>query len=278
MDHNPEGVRWGELPCLALVGLRNSEAESRGQTIEPPALPPADFVFPLPHKHQLQFVWLGGLFLGDLFLANLIKFKIGAHFPDLVLPNPQLNPWMLNNTSDLTIERIRVPPINYPRTEALLSAAVQHLTLSKLCATPRDTPRGEGIYEHECAPFFCSPDLLRSLVLDSFDLDGRIWEDFIASLPAGRDKYPHVRELTLSRMGLEGMSYNDLEFLLGSVPALQRLVLCECAWENAVEILQLCYVLGFEKSRSMMELLPETTRFLSVKLCFEYALVVDDEL
>jgi hypothetical protein len=189
MDHNPEGVRWGELPCLALVGLRNSEAESRGQTIEPPALPPADFVFPLPHKHQLQFVWLGGLFLGDLFLANLVKLKIGAHFPDLVLPNPQLNPWMLNNTSDLTIERIRVPPINYPRTEALLSAAVQHLTLSKLCATPRDTPHGEGI-----------------------------------------------------------------------------------------EILQLCYVLGFEKSRSMMELLPETTRFLSVKLCFEYALVVDDEL
>jgi hypothetical protein len=115
-------------------------------------------------------------------------------------------------------------------------------------------------------------------VLDSFDPDGRIWEDFIASLPAGRDKYPHVRELTLSRMGLEGMSYNDLEFLLGSVPALQRLVLCECAWENAVEILQLCYVLGFEKSRSMMESLPETTRFLSVKLCFEYALVVDDEL
>ncbi|KAJ7089114.1 hypothetical protein C8R44DRAFT_892490 [Mycena epipterygia] len=240
------GAFTGEdFPALRMLDVRNYDVDAHWQTIELPDLEPADVVFPLPLSHSLQFASLHGLSLGAPTLPSLVHLQIGDHFPNLA-PSRQMNPWILKTAAcELIIEGICVPPMDFPRDDALPPSTVQHLTLRNLCATPRDTPDAHGMYEHDCSPFFRSLNtaLLRSLVLDSFDLEGRVWEDFIASLPVSHDKYPLVRELTLRRIDFEEMSYDDVEFFLGAFPALQRLVLRECnagTWANAIEVLELC--------------------------------------
>jgi hypothetical protein len=232
-------VAGEQLPALRALQLCNYAAEPSGACPYPS--PPVDLVFPLPPIHQLRSASLRGISLGDVAVPNLKNLTIGYHLPELVQHGN-----ILANVSELTIEDMSVPLVDYPSNDIVApSTTLQHLILRDLCATLRASPDTNNQYEDSCLPFFrcLNTSLLRSLVLDHFDFVGRIWDDFLTSLPVSGDKYPLVTELTLRRMELQDMSYDDLEFLFAAFPALMRLILEECHSDtvaSVVEILDLC--------------------------------------
>ncbi|KAJ7481905.1 hypothetical protein FB451DRAFT_1237513 [Mycena latifolia] len=269
--HAPE-VAWttvldafaGEqFPLLRTLHVRNDDAVAQWEinfplTIPPapafedipidvPApMPPKHLVFPLPPDHLLVDVILQGLSLGDAQLPNLDHLQITHHFPGMVVDG-RLNPWLCAHAYGLSIETLCVPAVAYPTAqeiEAAPPAAVKHMTLSELRATPSGSDDPDAIDEHDCAPFFCSLDTsgLYTLFIDTFDLDGRIWDDFIGALFINEPKFPLVTALKLRQMDFAGMSSSHVAFFLHAFPALIQFVLVDCfdgAWQDVIEVLEM---------------------------------------
>ncbi|KAJ6597534.1 hypothetical protein DFH09DRAFT_1399018 [Mycena vulgaris] len=248
------------FPVLRVLDLRNDDAvQWQIDCTLPPApvgadhpapMPPKHLVFPLPPGHQLFHASLQGLSLGDARLPSLYSLTIAHCLPGIVLDG-RLNPWLFAHAWQLSIEHMCVPVLAYPpalETKASPPARVEYLQLSELCATPRWPPGilgADGSDEHDCGPFFCALNTsrLHALFIDSFDLEGRIWDDFIEALAMGSPKFPRVAELKLRQMNFLGMAYAHVAFLLHAFPALQRLVVVECledTWHDLVAVLEMC--------------------------------------
>ncbi|KAJ7082805.1 hypothetical protein C8R43DRAFT_1175202 [Mycena crocata] len=250
------------FPALRVLYLRNEDAlaqwqldqagsSSLNETDPIPDLsapvPPSHFVFPLPHGHLLFEAALQGVSLGDATLPNLKYLRVGHEFPGIVVDGV-LNPWLFADTDELTIEGICVPALSYPtpiEKHSRYPPGPEHMALRELSSMPRDTPDEDGYYEHDCRPFFTSlnTSCLRTLIIDAFDLESRVWDDFILSLTIdGRPKYPFVEEMQLRQMDFADMSYTHVAFFMCAFPSLQRLQMVDCfdgTWQDVVNVLEM---------------------------------------
>ncbi|KAJ6562349.1 hypothetical protein B0H19DRAFT_1259932 [Mycena capillaripes] len=243
------------FPWLLVLHLQNDDAVARWQIPRrgvPSPVPPADLVFPLPDGHQLWDIELQGVCLGDPQLPNLACLKINHDLADIVLDDGSLNPWLWAHASELLFQRMCVPALDYPRDTDIEEAppALQHLVLCELCATPLDAMDvdEDGEYEYDCGPFFCALNTtrVRSLYIDTLDLDGRIWDDFILALSAANSpKFPLATELKLRQMDFVGMHYEHIALFLWAFPALERFLIIDCfhenggTWQDVIETLEM---------------------------------------
>lgn len=236
------------FPLLQGLYLQNADTFSHWQILplgETP-VPPRDLVFPLPVGHRLIQAHLQGVSFGNVPVPKLDLLRVGHHFPDIILDG-RLNPRLFDAT-ELQIERMCVPAVPDPNTATpipgLASSKVEFLMLRELFATPDDTVNADASGEHDCGPFFSALDTanLRVLIIDSWDLYGRIWDDFIGALTIGQARFPRVEDLTMRRMDFEGKPYADVAFFLAAFPALRKLLILDAgpAWEDVIAILEIC--------------------------------------
>ncbi|KAJ7747414.1 hypothetical protein DFH07DRAFT_1037138 [Mycena maculata] len=195
------------------------------------------FPFHLPDEHKLQRISLDGMMVKCRSLKYLTEIRMmneGA---------PRLGFWLTHLTEKLSLEDFLVPktfpPVPGGPIDPVFSP-ITHLVLSRLRATPLTEFANR---EHNCVPFFTglqTPYLLTLEILD-WDVRGRAWSDFLASLPAAQDKYLRVTRLRLRGMHFVGMEYAYVALFLGSFPALVNLQIEECfpgTWETAMDVLE----------------------------------------
>ncbi|KAJ7677593.1 hypothetical protein B0H17DRAFT_1236088 [Mycena rosella] len=249
-----------QFPLLRVLDVRNYDAVAQWQTVCPippdptvaniplyvPApMPPKHIVFPLPPGHRLFDAHTQGLSLGDIRLPNADRLCISHHFPEILVEG-RLNPWLCH-ASELIIQRMCVPgaELVHPDDAPVPPTRLEHLTLSELRATPSGAIDPDDVDEDDCGPFFSALDTsrLRSLFINAFDLDGRIWDDFIGALPVAHPKFPLVIELKIRQIDFSWMPSEDIGFFLGAFPALQRFVIVDCfegTWQDVIEVLEMC--------------------------------------
>ncbi|KAJ7468257.1 hypothetical protein B0H11DRAFT_45885 [Mycena galericulata] len=231
------------FPLVRSVFLLNSDVSPYWPIGDAFPVPPSNISFPLLDAQQLVHAELVGVSVGHAPFPNLRSLIIKHHFPDLVV-DEGLNPWLFASATELSFEGMFVPvmsdtvgtPVPQP------DSTVQTLVLRNLQATPTGTDDEDGIsVEYDCSPFFAAlpTSRLRYLIIDSWDLDGRIWDDFIASLPITNAKFPLVESLVLSRMDFQWMPYADVALFFAAFPALKRLSLPDCIWEEVIETLEM---------------------------------------
>lgn len=244
-----------QFPFLRVLDVRNHDAVAQWQTVYPTSpdpttgnipsapMPPKDIVFPLPLGHRLFNAHTQGLSLGAP-LLSADRLRISHHFPDLVV-HGHLNPWLCY-APELVIQRMCIPEVAlFPNDMVLEHTRLERLTLSELRATPSGAVDDDEVDEDDCGPFFTALDTshLRTLFIDAFDLDGRIWDDFIGALPAAHPKFPLVTELKLRLMDFSWISSEDVGIFLRAFPALQRFIIVDCfegTWQDVIEILEMC--------------------------------------
>ncbi|KAJ7468273.1 hypothetical protein B0H11DRAFT_2046097 [Mycena galericulata] len=232
------------FPLLRTVFLHNNDIPACWEAEDPLSVPPTDVFFPLPRGHQLAHATLQGVSLGYTTpFPNLHSLIISHHFPDLVVDG-RLNPCLFASATVLSFAGMCVPAM--PRTVGTPApppdSPVQALVLRNLQAMPSDIVNANlADSECDCGPFFAAlpTSRLRYLIIDSWDLSGRIWDDFIAALPIASAKFPRVEELVLSSMDFQWMPYATVAFFFAAFPALQRLVLHDCLWEEIIETLEM---------------------------------------
>ncbi|KAJ7468264.1 hypothetical protein B0H11DRAFT_2046072 [Mycena galericulata] len=234
------------FPLLRTVVLHNRDIPACWEAEELLTLPPRDIFFPLPHGHQLAHATLQGVSLGytgTTPFPNLQSLIISHHYPDLVIDG-DLNPWLFASATTLSFAGMCVPAmaptVGIPAPQP--DSPVQTLILRNLKAMPSDTLEANDLdSECDCAPFFAALPTahLLNLFIESWDLGGRVWDDFIASFPIATAKFPLVEELVLSSMDFQWMPYATVAFFFAAFPALQRLILHDCLWEEIIETLEM---------------------------------------
>ncbi|KAJ7747416.1 hypothetical protein DFH07DRAFT_577338 [Mycena maculata] len=195
------------------------------------------YPFYLPDEHKLQRVSLDGMMVKCRSLKYLTEIRMmneGA---------PRLGFWLTHLTEKLSLEDFLVPE-TFPSVPGgpidPVFSPITHLVLNRLRATPLT---GFANGERSCVPFFTglqTPYLLTLEILD-WDVRGRAWSDFLASLPAAQDKYLHVTRLRLREMHFYGLGYHQVALFLGSFPVLATLQIEECfpgTWEIAMDVLE----------------------------------------
>jgi hypothetical protein len=236
------------FPALLVLYLYNDDALAKWEiprigTAVP--MPPADLVFPLPDGHGLWDAQLQGVSFADARLPKLYRLRINHDFPDMVLDDDRLNPWLFTHARELYFESMCVPVMDYALDTDTEEdpPTVQFLVLRDLCATPDDDD-----FEYDCGPFFSALQTSRvhSLVIDALDLDSRIWDDFIGALTVNDPKFPLVTQLMLRQMDFAGMGYELVAFFLSAFPALEHFLIMDCfherssTWQDVIETLEMC--------------------------------------
>ncbi|KAJ7435018.1 hypothetical protein B0H11DRAFT_2207922 [Mycena galericulata] len=234
------------LPLIRSVFLHNDDVPAHWQTVDSGLHPlPCYIPFHMLYADQLEHAHLRGVSLGNAPFPNLRSLIIEHDFHNIVVDDHgRLNPWLFASATELSFERMCVPAmaaaVGTPAPEP--DSTVQSLALRNLCATPNNTVDEDGnLEEYDCSPFFAAlpTSRLRYLVIDAWDLDGRIWFDFIGGLPITKAKFPLVEQLVLGSMDFEGMSYANVAVFLGSFPALQVLIISDCIWEDIIVALEM---------------------------------------
>ncbi|KAJ7468259.1 hypothetical protein B0H11DRAFT_2046043 [Mycena galericulata] len=231
------------FPLMHTVVLHNRDIPACWEAEDSLSVPPIDIFFPLPRGHQLENAILQGVSLGYTFpFSNLQSLNISHHFPDLVLDG-RLNPCLFASTTTLSFAGMCVPamPPTVGTPAPQPDSPMQTLVLRNLQAMPSDIVDANDLdSECDCAPFFAALPTahLLNLFIESWDLNGRIWDDFIASFPIATAKFPLVEELVLSSMDFQWMPYTTVAFFFAAFPALQRLILHDCLWEEIIETLE----------------------------------------
>ncbi|KAJ7433765.1 hypothetical protein B0H11DRAFT_750476 [Mycena galericulata] len=215
------------FPLVRSVFLLNGDASPYWPIGDALPMPPSNISFPLLDAQQLVHAELVGVSVGHAPFPNLRSLIIKHHFPDLVV-DEGLNPWLFASSTELSFEGMFVPAmsdtIGTPAPQP--DSTVQTLVLRNLQATPSGTVDEDGnSVEYDCSPFFAAlpTSRLRYLIIDSWDLDGRIWDDFIAFLPITNAKFPLVESLVLSRMDFQWVPYADVALFFAAFPSLKRL-------------------------------------------------------
>ncbi|KAJ7616267.1 hypothetical protein DFH06DRAFT_1145542 [Mycena polygramma] len=226
------------FPLLEALYLRHDDVVAQWETYSDE--PPADLRFPLPDEHKLFDVQLQGVALGEsdfVKMPNLDRLHLKHDYVDIMIDDGILNPWLCRHTRVLIFEGMCVPTLGDPPsadTEDSEAAppALEHLELRELCAPPH-TRVANGFTEWECVPFFRALDTSRliSLVIDTLDLEGGIWNDFIAAL-TGSPKFPCVTRLTLRQMNFMGMGYVHVALFLSAFPVLEEMHIFDCLQED----------------------------------------------
>ncbi|KAJ7489738.1 hypothetical protein B0H11DRAFT_1912735 [Mycena galericulata] len=231
-----------QLPLIHSIFLRNDDVPAHWQTDDWHPMP-LDIHFPMFFAYQLEHAHLRGVSLGNTLPQTLKSLIIEHHFHKLVVDG-HLNPWLFASATELSFERMCVPAmaatVGTPAPEP--DSTVHSLVLRNLCATPSNTVDEDGdSEEYDCSPFFAAlpTSRLRYLVIDAWDLDGCIWFDFIGGLSITKAKFPLVEQLVLGSMDFEGVSYANVAVFLNSFPALQRLILSDCIWEDVIVVLEM---------------------------------------
>ncbi|KAJ7119254.1 hypothetical protein C8R43DRAFT_1137137 [Mycena crocata] len=239
--HNDDAVEQWQLSCI-------TDPDSTLAPADVPSLsPPHHLVFPLPAGHGVHDTLLQGVSLGDPSLPNLQRLQIDNEFPGIAV-NGRLNPWLCGHARELLIADLCIPALDYPTAADMENkppAAVEDLTLRNLSITPREDMDEDGSLQHDCRPFFEALDTsaVRSLCIDSLDIESRIWYDFIDVLAdAPGPKFPLVEKLFLCAMvDFEGV-YDDVELFLSAFPALQALQLVASLdeiWQDLMSVLEI---------------------------------------
>ncbi|KAJ7468268.1 hypothetical protein B0H11DRAFT_2239054 [Mycena galericulata] len=230
------------FPLVRSVFLLNGDASPDWQSEDSLPMPLSNISFPLLNARQLVDAELVGVSLGHAPFPSLRFLIIGHHFPDLVVDG-RLNPWLFASATSLSFECMYVPAMSdtvgtpAPQPDSTL----QTLALRNLQATPSDTFDADGSDEYDCGPFFAAlpTSRLRYLHIDSWDLSGRIWDDFVTCLPITNAKFPLVEGLVITRMDFQWIPYATVGFFFAAFPALKRLSLSDCIWEEVIDTLEM---------------------------------------
>lgn len=201
--------------------------------------PTSHFVFPLPLDHMVERITVHGMSVADTYFTNLRQLTLDSEFPSMVTSDGKLNSWLLNAAPILCIQHIDVPSIDFLQDDKLHpSSPIVAMVLSDLIATPRVIPHDLGNDEYDCYGFFYAlhTPLIRCLIIDRWDLAGRLWYDFIGALPIDRPKFPCLTNLGLNGMHLDGFTYRELVLFLRSMPIVHEIVFCQC-WPGTGEVL-----------------------------------------
>ncbi|KAK7007874.1 hypothetical protein R3P38DRAFT_2792009 [Favolaschia claudopus] len=213
--------------------------------------PPVTFPFPRSHA-LLEKVYLSGITLTTPCLPSAQLIRIGTNsIHNLLGSDGRLNRWLLDGPMGLAFEDFDVLPMERYRPQNATDiprSTVTHIMLNNIRAAYSGRPDDE--FEHSCVQFFDalfrSTPLVRCLALVDWDLESRVWRDFVRwlglrySQTTHRRPFPNVIELRMHGM-FEQFNERRARWFLSAFPLLRTIRIERCregTWEMMLDALR----------------------------------------
>ncbi|KAJ7609485.1 hypothetical protein FB45DRAFT_876575 [Roridomyces roridus] len=267
-----ESLEVLDLETIIPTSIMIKKRRANGQTVDAtqPAIPS---VFPFPKNHpRLKDLRLIGTSIGTIPIPRLNHLRVGGRSAPVVVDvDGKLNPRLFDHASYLSFEDMCIPAMAFPpdppsdddddddkdKAKAKAKKApvpvppLRNLTLRGLSASRHWNHNIHQIdAEYDCQPFFESlsrhTSNLRFLHIDSWDLTGRAWCDFLNWMPVKR-VFINVTELRITGMHLAGRAYADVAYILDAFPRVKHLRLENCrpgTVQKVMEVLDVDWTVG----------------------------------